>query len=75
MYSKMKETFTGLFSHSRPYGREKKTKNCTQEDRERLVRAFEEPDQDYLVVADDTLDVNRSTARSTVTRFKTCSAV
>ena len=39
-----------------------------QEDRERLVRAFEEPDQDYLVVA-DTLGVNRSTARGIVTRF------
>ena len=66
MYSKMKETFTGLFSHSsRPYGWEKKTKNCTQEDRERLVRAYEEPDRDYLVVADDTLGDNRSTARGT----------
>ena len=55
---------------------ERRKRRIAQEDRERLVRAFEEPDQeDYLVVADDTLDVNRSTARSTVTRFKTCSAV
>ena len=40
-----------------------------QEDRtERIVRAFEEPEQDYLVVA-DTLGVNRSTARGIVARF------
>ena len=39
-----------------------------QEDRERIVRAFEEPEQDYLVVA-DTLGVNRSTARGIVAHF------
>ena len=33
-----------------------------------VVRAFEEPEQDYLVVA-DTLSVNRSTARGIVARF------
>ena len=54
---------------------ERRRRRIAQEDRERLVRAFEEPDQDYLVVSDDTLGVNRSTARGTVTRFKTCSAV
>ena len=39
-----------------------------QEDRERIVRAFEGPEQDCLVVA-DTLGVNRSTARGIVARF------
>ena len=43
-------------------------RRIAQEDRERIVRAFEEPEQDYLVVA-DTLGVNRSTARGIVTRF------
>ena len=39
-----------------------------QEDRERIVRAFKEHEQDYLVVA-DTLGVNRSTARGILARF------
>ena len=43
-------------------------RRIAQEDRERIVRAFEEPEQDYLVVA-DTLGVNRSTARGIVARF------
>ena len=47
---------------------ERRRRRIAQEDRERLVRAFEEPNQDYLLVA-DTLGVNRSTARGTVTRF------
>lgn len=36
--------------------------------KERLVRAFEDPAEDYLQVA-DTLGVNRSTARSIVARY------
>ena len=40
----------------------------SQEDTERLVRAFEELDQDYLTVA-DTLGVNRSTARGIIARY------
>ena len=40
----------------------------SQEDKERLVRAFEEPDQDYLALA-DTLAINRSTARSIIARY------
>ena len=40
----------------------------SQEDKERLVRAFEEQDQDYLALA-DTLAINRSTARSLITRY------
>ena len=43
-------------------------RRIAKEDRERIVRAFEEPEQDYLVVA-DTLGVNRSTARGIVARF------
>ena len=43
-------------------------RRIAQEDRKRIVRAFEEPEQDYLVVA-DTLGVNRSTARGIVARF------
>ena len=54
---------------------ERRRRRIAQEDRERLVRTFDEPDQDYHVVAIDTLGDNRSTARGTVTRFKTCSAV
>ena len=38
------------------------------ETRERIVRAFEDPSKDYLVVA-DTLGVNRSTARSIVAKY------
>ena len=40
----------------------------SQEDRECLVRAFDEPEQDYLSVA-DTLGINRSTARGIVIRY------
>ena len=40
----------------------------SQENRERLVRAFDEPEQDYLSVA-DTLGINRSTARGIVRRY------
>ena len=47
---------------------ERRRRRIARKDRERLVRAFEEPDQDYLLVA-DTLGVNRSTARGIVTRF------
>ena len=43
-------------------------RRIAQEDRERIVRAFEEPEQDYLVVA-DTLGVHRATARGIVARF------
>ena len=39
-----------------------------REDRERLVRAFEEQDHDYLALA-DTLGIHRSTARSIVGRY------
>ena len=46
----------------------RKRRRITHEDRERLLRVFEEPDQDYLVVA-NTLGVNRSTARGIVARF------
>ena len=38
------------------------------EHRERIVRAFEDEDEDYLMVA-DTLGVNRSTARGIVARY------
>ena len=38
------------------------------EHRERLVRAFEDVNEDYLIVA-DTLGINRSTARSFVSRY------
>ena len=38
------------------------------EQRERLVRAFEDVNEDYLIVA-DTLGINRSTARSIVSRY------
>ena len=38
------------------------------EQRERLVRAFEDPHEDYLLVA-DALGVHRSTARSIVARY------
>ena len=40
----------------------------SQEDKERLIRAFEEQDQDYLALA-DTLAINRSTARSIIARY------
>lgn len=46
----------------------RRRQRISQEDRERLVRAFEEPDQDYLTVA-DTLGINRSTARGIVSRY------
>jgi transposase len=39
-----------------------------QEHRQRIVQAFENEDEDYLLVA-DTLGVNRSTARGIVARF------
>ena len=38
------------------------------ERRERIVRAFEDTNEDYLMVA-DTIGVNRSTARSIVARY------
>ena len=38
------------------------------EQRERIVRAFEDTNEDYLMVA-DTIGVNRSTARSIVARY------
>ena len=38
------------------------------EHRERIVRAFEDEAEDYLLVA-DTLGVNRSTARGIVARY------
>ena len=38
------------------------------EHRERIVRAFEDETEDYLLVA-DTLGVNRSTARRIVDRY------
>ena len=38
------------------------------EHRERIVRAFEDETEDYLLVA-DTLGVNRSSARSIVARY------
>ena len=38
------------------------------EDRERIMRAFEDEEEDYLLVA-DTLGVNRSTARGIVARY------
>ena len=47
---------------------ERRRRRIPQENRERPVRAFEEPDQDYLVVA-GTLGVNCSTARGIVARF------
>ena len=47
---------------------ERRRCRIVQEYRERLVRAFEEPDQDYPVVADK-FGVNRSTDRGIVTRF------
>ena len=38
------------------------------EQKERIVRAFEDTNEDYLMVA-DTIGVNRSTARSIVARY------
>ena len=38
------------------------------EKRERIIRAFEDTNEDYLMVA-DTIGVNRSTARSIVARY------
>ena len=38
------------------------------ETRERIVRAFEDPSEDYLAVS-GTLGVNRSTARSIVAKY------
>ena len=38
------------------------------EQREKIVRAFEDTNEDYLIVA-DTTGVNRSTARSIVARY------
>ena len=38
------------------------------EQRERIVRAFEDTNEDYLMVA-DTIGVNRSTAGSIVARY------
>ena len=62
-----KETCTRRFRQSKNDMAERR-RRIAQEDRERIVRAFEEPEQDYLVVA-DTLGVNRSTARGIVARF------
>ena len=38
------------------------------EQRERIIQAFENTNEDYLMVA-DTIGVNRSTARSIVARY------
>lgn len=38
------------------------------EHRERLIKAFEDVNEDYLIVA-DTLGINRSTARGIVSRY------
>ena len=38
------------------------------EQRERIIRAFEDTNEHYLMVA-DTIGVNRSTARSIVARY------
>ncbi|CAB3996352.1 Cyclin-dependent kinase-like 2 [Paramuricea clavata] len=43
-------------------------RRISQKDKERLVRAFEEQDLNYLALA-DTLAINRSTARSIITRY------
>ena len=43
-------------------------RRISQEGRERLVLAFEEPDEDYLELA-DTLRINRSTARGIIARY------
>ena len=40
----------------------------SQEDKERLVRAFEEQDQDYKAL-DDTLAINHLTARNIIARY------
>ena len=39
-----------------------------QDDRQRLIHAFEEPDQDYLEIA-DTLGIKRPTARGIIRRY------
>ena len=39
-----------------------------QEDKERLVRAYQSPKQDYLAMADN-LGMNRSTARGIIARY------
>ena len=46
----------------------RRRQKISQEDKERLIRSFEEPDQDYLTVA-DTLGVKRSTARGIIARY------
>ena len=46
----------------------RRRQRISQEAKKRLVRAFEELDQDYLTVA-DTLGVNRSTARGIIARY------
>ena len=46
----------------------RRRRRICQEDRERLIRAFEEQEQDYLVLA-DTLGIKRSTARGIVSRY------
>ena len=43
-------------------------KRISLENRERIVRGFEDEEEDYLVVA-DTIGVNRSTARGIVARY------
>ena len=40
----------------------------SQQDKERIVCAFEEPDKDYLEMA-DTLQINRSTATGIIARY------
>ena len=49
-----------LSSHSKCNGRRVR-KRIGQEDKERLVRAYQSPEQDFLAVADN-LGRNRSTA-------------
>ena len=39
-----------------------------QEDKERLVRAYQSPEQDYLAMADN-LGIYRSTARGIIARY------
>ena len=48
--------------------RRRRRNRIPNETRERIVRAFEDPSEDYLAVA-DTLGVNRSTARSIVAKY------
>ena len=46
----------------------RRRQRISQENRERLVRAFNDPEQDYLAVA-DTLGIHPSTARGIIKRY------